>query len=119
MEPPRFWIHLIIGLTLSMALSVANLVSGGEAASGRGEGRGGLPPDRESSSPLRAASTAPQHRPSTGQTDETKPKKNTPNDEKTSDSITPRKHPSSHAEKHPDYDRTDPEKKKPLDKESH
>ena len=64
--------------------------------------------------------------PSTGQTDETKPKKGPAHDEKPSQpgssdqgSTAPKKHPSSHAEKHPDYDRMNADKNKALDKESH
>ena len=123
MERQRFLIHLTLGLTVSMALSVANLVSGGEAGSGKSGGRGNLPPDREASSPLRGPSTVPEHMPSTGQTDETKPKKGTAHDEKQSQSgasdqgsSAPKKHPSSHAEKHPDYDRMNADKNKALDK---
>ena len=108
-----------------MALSVANLARGSDAGSGNSEGRGGLPPDREASSPLRGSSTLPEHMPSTGQTDETKPKKGTAYDEKLSQpgasdlGGTAPKHPSSHAERHPDYDRMDANKNKALDKESH
>ena len=53
MEPQRFGIPLTLGLILSMALSVANLVSRGDAGSGKSEDRGGLPPDREASRPVR------------------------------------------------------------------
>jgi hypothetical protein len=59
--------------------------------------------------------------PSTGQTNETKAKKGSLHEEKTSEtgaSAAPSKHPSSHAEKHPDYDRMDADKKMALDKET-
>jgi hypothetical protein len=123
MEPQRFWIHLTLGLTVAMALSFENLVSGGAAGSEKSEGRGGLPPDRESSSYLRGPSTVPQHLPSTGQTDETK--KGAKDQTKSElgapehDRSAPRKHPSSHAEKHPDYDRMESENQKVPQKESH
>jgi hypothetical protein len=122
MESQRFWIHLTLGLTVSMALGVANLVSGGDAVSGKSDGRDGLPPDRESSSPLRGPSTVPEHLPSTAQTNETKAKKDILHEEKTREpgaSAAPRKHPSSHAEKHPDYDGMKADNQKALQKESH
>ena len=125
MEPQRFWIHLTIGLTVSMALSVANLVSGGEAGSAKSEGGGSLPPDRGASNPLRGPSTVPEHMPSTGQIDDTKTKKSTQDQKKSGvrtpdqEGSAPRKHPSSHAEKHPDYDRMESENQKAPTKESH
>jgi hypothetical protein len=122
MEPQRFWIHLTLGLTMSMALGIASFVSGGDAGSEKSEGQGGLPPDREASSPLRGSSTVPEHMPSTGQTNETKAKKGSLHEEKSWEpgaSTAPSKHPLSHAEKHPDYDRMDADNKKALDKESH
>jgi hypothetical protein len=125
MERQRFWIHLTIGLTISMALTLANLASGSDAESRNSDGRGGLPPDRDSSSPLRGPSTVPQHMPSTGQTDETKTKKGTTEQDKSdlrasdNDGSAPRKHPSSHAEKHPDYERMDSQQQKTHKKESH
>jgi hypothetical protein len=60
--------------------------------------------------------------PSTGQTNEIKAKKGPLHEEKRSEpgaSAAQSKHPSSHAEKHPDYDRMDADNKKALDKESH
>ncbi len=126
MEPQRFWIHLTLGLTVSVALSIANLVSGDDAGSGKSEGHGGLPPHRESPSPLRGPSTNPQDMPSTGQTNETKAKKGATNDERAwergpsdHDSATSRENPSSHAEKHPNYERMNADNKKALDKESY
>jgi hypothetical protein len=63
--------------------------------------------------------------PSTGQTNDTKAKKGT-SEELTSKPSTsphgsgaPSKPASSHAEKHPDYDRMNAENKKALDKESY
>jgi hypothetical protein len=122
MDPQRFWMHLTLGLTVTMALGVANIVSGGDSGPGKSGERGGLPPDREASSPLRGSSTVPEHMPSTGQTNETKTRKGTVPQEKTSEpgaSAAPSKHPSNHAEKHPDFDRMDADNKKALDKESH
>ncbi len=59
----------------------------------------------------------PQHIPSTGQTNETKAKTS---ELGASDhnSPAPEKHPSSHAEKHSDYDRMSSENKKALDKKA-
>jgi hypothetical protein len=64
--------------------------------------------------------------PSTRQTNDTKAKKGTVSEELTSESGTsphgsgaPSKPASSHAEKHPDYDRMNAENKKALDKESY
>ena len=126
MDPQRFWIHLTIGLTVSMALSVANLVSGGDAKNKKNQGREGLPPDREASSPLQGPSKVPKHMPSTGQTNNSKPKTASIDGKRTlqpggrdHDTAAGSMHPSSHAEKHPDYDRVDAENKKALDKESH
>ncbi len=106
------WAHLTIGLIMFIALSVSNIVSGGDTGSTKTEGRGGLPPDRESSSPVKKSSTVPQHIPSAGQTNETKAKTS---ELAASDhnSPAPEKHPSSHAEKHSDYDRMSSETKRP------
>ena len=122
MERQRFWIHLTLGFTVSMALGVANLVSGGDAGSPKNDVRRGLPPDREASGPLRGSSTSPEQWPSTSQTNESRIKKGTLHEENTTEPgahASSSKHPSSHTVKHPDYDRMDADNKKALDKESH
>lgn len=123
MELQRFYPHFILVLAVCIAGGVSEIVSGGEGPGGSG-GRGNLPPDRESSSPLRGPSTVPQHMPSTGQIDETKTKKGTDQNKPELSApdpgtSAPRKHPSSHAEKHPDSDRMDSQQQKTQEKESH
>ncbi len=122
MEPQRFWAHLALGLAVFIAVGVSEIVSGGSAASGKTAGGSDVPPEGGFANPLPGASTGP----TTGQPDDSKATKGNVDDRKTPepgafdhDSASPRKSPSSHADKHPDYDRMDTENKKALDKESH
>lgn len=128
MEPRRFWIHPTLGLTLSFALSVANLVSGGD---GIGEERGpGRPAAQSGSVPFLTESQQgfavhAQH----GTDKRHQGKKGTVSEELTSEPGTsphssgapskPASRHADHAEKHPDYDRMNAENKKALDKESY
>jgi hypothetical protein len=93
-------------------------------SAGAGTTAGGtdVPPEGGFAIPLPGASTGP----TTGEPDDYKATKDPVQDRTRSepaasarDSAAPRKSPSSHADKHPDYDRMDADNKKALDKESH
>lgn len=120
MEPQRFWIHLTLVVTVFMALTVSQIVS--SAGAGNTAGGTDVPPEGGFANPLPGASTGP----TTGEPDDPKTTKSTVEQRTKSepgasahDSASPRKSPSSLADKHPGSDRMEPDLKKPLDKESH
>ena len=122
MEPQRFWIHLTLVFTVFMAVTVSQIVNSAGAGSGTTAGGTDVPPEGGIANPLPGASTGP----TTGGPDNSKAATGTVEDRtrlepgaSPHNRTAPRKSPSSHAEKHPDYDRMDADNKKALDKESH
>jgi hypothetical protein len=122
MEPQRFWIHFTLVLTVFFAFTVSEIVSSAGAGSGTTAGGTDVPPEGGFANPLPGASTGP----TTGGPHDSKATEGTGVDRSrfepgasAHDRVSPRKSPSSHAEKHPDYDRMDSENQKALQKESH
>ena len=121
MEPQRFSVHFILVITVFIAIAVSQIVSSAGARSGTAAGGTDVPPEGGFANPLPGASAGP----TTGEPDASKATKGTVGERTTEpgasarESTAPRKSPSSHAEKHPDYDRMDADNKKALDKENH
>ena len=121
MEPQRFWVHFTLVLTVFIAIAVSQIVNSAGAGSGTTPGGTDVPPEGGFANPLPGASTGP----TTGEPDDNKATKGPVQDRIRSEPATsannstlPRKSPSSHAEKHPDYDRMDSENQKALKKEN-
>ena len=119
MAQQPFWIHLTLVLMVFIAVTVSQIVSSAGVGSGTTAGGTDVPPEGGFANPLPGASTGP--------TTDSKTTEGTGVDRSRSepgasahDRVSPRKSPSSHAERrHPDYDRMDADNKKALDKESH
>lgn len=118
MKPQRFWIHFTLVLTVFIAITVSQIVN--SARAGNTAGGTDVPPEGGFANPLPRASTGP----TTGEPDDAKATKDPAQDRTRSDtapsahdSASPRKSPSCHADKHPDFDRMDADNKKALDKE--
>jgi hypothetical protein len=116
----RFKVHLRLVLIVFITLGVAHLVN--SAGAGNSAGGTDVPPEGGFANPLPGASTGP----TTGDQDDAKATKGTVEDRTKSepgtppqDSVSPRKAPSSHADKQPSSDPVDPTNRKGLGKERH
>jgi hypothetical protein len=120
MGPNRFRLYFTLVFTIFIGVTVSQIVN--SARAGNTVGGTDVPPEGGFANPLPRASTGP----ATGEPDDSKTTKDPVQDRTRSepaasahDNVSPRKSPSSHAEKHPDFDRMDADNKKALDKESH